>query len=288
MNTSIEKHVVLRAPLDRVWRAISDAEEFGRWFGVRFDGPFVEGPRHGGDRPDHRRRRGRQTAGAHAGGRAPGRSSRSSRSGASPTAGIRSRSTQMSTTTRAHHAGGVHPVGDADGVLLTITESGFDAIPRRAARPRSRPTRRLGHPDRSGAQVHRGRPGMSAQRWPRRLPLLQCARRSESAAHHRPALRSGPELDIASHQRHSGHPAGGQQAPAAAGVRRAGHQQPAGSRTRLDRAGPNRWPGPATTSPSCRAGGTRRWIGCGLMWRTVTCGGCRRPPIACEGELSRS
>jgi uncharacterized protein YndB with AHSA1/START domain len=39
----IEKQVVLRAPLDRVWRAISDAEEFGRWFGVRFDGPFVAG-----------------------------------------------------------------------------------------------------------------------------------------------------------------------------------------------------------------------------------------------------
>jgi uncharacterized protein YndB with AHSA1/START domain len=44
MNTDrIEKRVVLRAPLDRVWRAISDAEEFGRWFGVRFDGPFVKG-----------------------------------------------------------------------------------------------------------------------------------------------------------------------------------------------------------------------------------------------------
>ena len=44
MNTDrIEKRVVLRAPLDRVWRAISDAEEFGRWFGVRFDGRFVEG-----------------------------------------------------------------------------------------------------------------------------------------------------------------------------------------------------------------------------------------------------
>ncbi|ORA07872.1 SRPBCC family protein [Mycobacterium arosiense] len=39
----IEKQVVLRAPLQRVWRAISDAEEFGRWFGVRFDGPFVAG-----------------------------------------------------------------------------------------------------------------------------------------------------------------------------------------------------------------------------------------------------
>lgn len=39
----IEKQALLRAPLDRVWRAITDAEEFGRWFGVRFDGPFVEG-----------------------------------------------------------------------------------------------------------------------------------------------------------------------------------------------------------------------------------------------------
>jgi uncharacterized protein YndB with AHSA1/START domain len=37
----IEKRVMLRASLDRVWRAISDSEEFGRWFGVRFDGPFV-------------------------------------------------------------------------------------------------------------------------------------------------------------------------------------------------------------------------------------------------------
>lgn len=39
----IEKEVTLRAPLERVWRAIADADEFGRWFGVRFDGPFVEG-----------------------------------------------------------------------------------------------------------------------------------------------------------------------------------------------------------------------------------------------------
>jgi uncharacterized protein YndB with AHSA1/START domain len=44
MNTDrIEKQVVLRAPLERVWHAISDAEQFGRWFGVRFDGPFVQG-----------------------------------------------------------------------------------------------------------------------------------------------------------------------------------------------------------------------------------------------------
>ena len=39
----IEKQVVLKAPLDRVWRAVSNAKEFGQWFGVRFDGPFVAG-----------------------------------------------------------------------------------------------------------------------------------------------------------------------------------------------------------------------------------------------------
>jgi uncharacterized protein YndB with AHSA1/START domain len=44
MSTNrIEKQVVLRAPMDRVWRAISDSQEFGRWFGVRIDGPFVAG-----------------------------------------------------------------------------------------------------------------------------------------------------------------------------------------------------------------------------------------------------
>ena len=43
MNTDrIEKTVLLRAPRERVWRALSDSREFGQWFGVRFDGPFVE------------------------------------------------------------------------------------------------------------------------------------------------------------------------------------------------------------------------------------------------------
>jgi len=41
----IEKKVLLRAPLDRVWRAISDAKEFGAWFGVAFDGLFAAGAR---------------------------------------------------------------------------------------------------------------------------------------------------------------------------------------------------------------------------------------------------
>jgi uncharacterized protein YndB with AHSA1/START domain len=41
----IQKTVLLRAPLERVWRAISDPGEFGTWFGVAFDGPFVAGAR---------------------------------------------------------------------------------------------------------------------------------------------------------------------------------------------------------------------------------------------------
>ena len=34
---------MLRAPLDRVWRADHDSQEFGQWFGVCIDGPFVAG-----------------------------------------------------------------------------------------------------------------------------------------------------------------------------------------------------------------------------------------------------
>jgi len=44
VNTDrIEKKVLLSAPLKRVWRALSDSSEFGSWFGVKFDGPFVAG-----------------------------------------------------------------------------------------------------------------------------------------------------------------------------------------------------------------------------------------------------
>jgi uncharacterized protein YndB with AHSA1/START domain len=47
MNTStdrIERKVVINAPRSRVWRAVSDAGEFGDWFGVNFKGKtFVAG-----------------------------------------------------------------------------------------------------------------------------------------------------------------------------------------------------------------------------------------------------
>lgn len=39
----IEKKINLSAPLSRVWRAISDAKEFGEWFKVKLEAPFVAG-----------------------------------------------------------------------------------------------------------------------------------------------------------------------------------------------------------------------------------------------------
>jgi uncharacterized protein YndB with AHSA1/START domain len=39
----IEKTIELKAPIARVWRALTDHEEFGKWFRVRLDGPFVAG-----------------------------------------------------------------------------------------------------------------------------------------------------------------------------------------------------------------------------------------------------
>jgi uncharacterized protein YndB with AHSA1/START domain len=46
MNTdSIQKKILLHAPRKRVWRALSDSTEFGTWFGMRFNGPFAPGAR---------------------------------------------------------------------------------------------------------------------------------------------------------------------------------------------------------------------------------------------------
>jgi uncharacterized protein YndB with AHSA1/START domain len=39
----IVKQVTLRAPLARVWHAIANASEFGRWFGVNLKGNFAVG-----------------------------------------------------------------------------------------------------------------------------------------------------------------------------------------------------------------------------------------------------
>ncbi len=39
----IEKRVVLRAPRTRVWRALTNAAEFGTWFRVKLEAAFTEG-----------------------------------------------------------------------------------------------------------------------------------------------------------------------------------------------------------------------------------------------------
>lgn len=43
MPNQIEKRIELKAPVSRVWRAISDYREFGTWFKVNIEAPFVAG-----------------------------------------------------------------------------------------------------------------------------------------------------------------------------------------------------------------------------------------------------
>jgi len=133
----IEKQILLHAPLERVWRAISDSREFGSWFGMRLDGPFVTGAR---------------VAGAIA----PTTVDPAVAAAQKPYEGTRlelmiERIEPMRIFSFRWHPGAVDPNLDysrepttlvvfeleerSDGTLLTITESGFDGIPlaRRAA-----------------------------------------------------------------------------------------------------------------------------------------------------------
>lgn len=133
----IEKTVVLKAPRERVWRAISDAKQFGTWFGVEFEGPFV--------------------AGAHLAGRiTPTKVDPEVARQQAPYAGAKfdwtvERIEPMQRMAFRWHPFAVDPSVDyagepttlivfeleevAGGTHLTITESGFDGIPlgRRAA-----------------------------------------------------------------------------------------------------------------------------------------------------------
>jgi len=43
MSDKIVKDLELRAPVSRVWRALTDYREFGEWFRVKLEGPFVAG-----------------------------------------------------------------------------------------------------------------------------------------------------------------------------------------------------------------------------------------------------
>jgi uncharacterized protein YndB with AHSA1/START domain len=120
----IEKQVLLKAPLDRVWRAISDSGEFGTWFGMSIDGVFVAGTRVSAviaptavdDAVAERQR---------------------------PHAGRPSPLEIVAVEPRRRFAFRWHPVPDTElttlveftltevdgGVLLEIVESGFDALP---------------------------------------------------------------------------------------------------------------------------------------------------------------
>ena len=41
MSDRIEKTIELKAPVERVWRALADPAEFGAWFRVKLDGTFA-------------------------------------------------------------------------------------------------------------------------------------------------------------------------------------------------------------------------------------------------------
>jgi uncharacterized protein YndB with AHSA1/START domain len=43
METRIEKQIEIAAPVSQVWRALTDSRQFGEWFLVKMDGPFVAG-----------------------------------------------------------------------------------------------------------------------------------------------------------------------------------------------------------------------------------------------------
>ena len=43
MVDRIEKRIELKAPISRVWRALTDYKEFGEWFRAKLDGPFMPG-----------------------------------------------------------------------------------------------------------------------------------------------------------------------------------------------------------------------------------------------------
>lgn len=43
MSNTVEKKIEIKAPVSRVWQALTDYREFGEWFRVKLDGPFAVG-----------------------------------------------------------------------------------------------------------------------------------------------------------------------------------------------------------------------------------------------------
>jgi uncharacterized protein YndB with AHSA1/START domain len=48
VENQIEKRIEIASPVSRVWRALTDSRQFGEWFLVKMDGPFVAGQPAGG------------------------------------------------------------------------------------------------------------------------------------------------------------------------------------------------------------------------------------------------
>ncbi len=47
MTNAIEKTIEVKAPIERVWRALTDAQEFATWFGAVITTPFASGQKSG-------------------------------------------------------------------------------------------------------------------------------------------------------------------------------------------------------------------------------------------------
>lgn len=45
MENRIDKQIELKAPVSRVWKALTDHKQFGEWFHCRLDAPFAVGVR---------------------------------------------------------------------------------------------------------------------------------------------------------------------------------------------------------------------------------------------------
>ena len=118
----IEKDIVIRAPRARVWRALTDAREFGSWFGAELKGAVFRARREG-QREDHfSRLRARDAS--------TWRSSAWSRSACCPGAGTRTRWTRRRTTRASPPRWWCSSSSDVpEGTLLKVVESGFDALP---------------------------------------------------------------------------------------------------------------------------------------------------------------
>ena len=116
----IEKNVLLRAPRSRVWRALTDADEFGSWFGVKLGIGFAVGEHATGKitHPGYEHLRWKSIVERM-------EAESSSRSAGTPTRPTRKSTIRPSPRTLVEFR--LEEV--EDGTRLSVVESGFDQIP---------------------------------------------------------------------------------------------------------------------------------------------------------------